>query len=54
MTNGDKIIETFNPYKVCEHKYSVHVYMTENDFVRAEYQMSFDADWWNASYKKER
>ncbi len=53
MTNGDIIIKNFNPYKVCEHKYSVHVYMTENDFINAEYQMSFDTDWWNSEYKEQ-
>ena len=52
VTNGDVIIKTYKPYKICVHEYVVHIYMTENDFNRAEYQMSFDVDWWDAPYQK--
>lgn len=50
--NGDFIIALYKPYKVCENEYTVHVYMTEDDWLRAEYQMNFDSDWWNAAYKE--
>ena len=52
-TYGDVIKAIFNPYKVCEYKYGVHVYMTEEDFWKADFQMNFDANWWNAPYKTE-
>lgn len=51
-TNGDVIEETFKPFKVCVHQYAVHVYMTETDFVKAEYQMNFDINWWNSLYSE--
>ncbi len=53
MTNGDMIEAMLNPYKICEYKYSVHVYMTEKDFLNGNYQMNLDSDWWYAPYKKE-
>lgn len=49
-TNGDIIKAIFNPYKICEYEYSVHVYMTEEDFWKAEYQMNYDTSWWNTPY----
>ena len=52
-TYGDVIKAIFNPYKVCEYKYGVHVYMTEEDFWKADFQMNFDANWWNAPYQAE-
>jgi hypothetical protein len=52
MTNGEVIQTMLNPYKICEYKYSVHVYMTEKDFWNGNYQMNLDSDWWNAPYKK--
>lgn len=52
-TNGDMIKAMFNPYKVCEYKYGVHVYITEEDFWKADFQMNFDENWWNALYKSE-
>ena len=52
-TNGDVIKAIFNPYKICEYEYSVHVYMTEEDFWRADFQMNYDTSWWNALYKTE-
>ena len=52
-TNGDVVMAILNPYKICEYKYSVHVYMTEKNFWNANYQMNLDSDWWNAPYKKE-
>lgn len=54
LTNGNVIKAMFNPYKICEYEYSIHVYMTEEDFLKAEYQMNYDANWWNAPYKAER
>ena len=50
-TNGDMIKAMYSPYKVCEHKYAVHIYLTVEDFIKADYQMNFDIDWWNAPYK---
>ena len=32
-TNGDMVMAILNPYKICEYKYSVHVYMTEKKFL---------------------
>jgi len=32
-TNGDMIKAAFSPYKICEYKYSVHTYMTEEDYL---------------------
>ena len=52
-TNGEVIMAMLNPYKICEYKYSVHVYMTEKDFLNGNYQMNLDSDWWNAPYKAE-
>ncbi len=49
-TNGDMIKAMLNPYKICEYEYSVHIYMTEKDFRKAEYQMNCDTSWWNAPY----
>ena len=51
-TNGDVVMAMLNPYKICEYKYSVHVYMTEKDFLNGNYQMNLDSDWWYAPYKK--
>jgi hypothetical protein len=51
-TNGDMIKVMLNPYKICEYKYSVHVYMTEKDFLNGNYQMNLDSDWWYAAYKE--
>jgi len=50
-TNGDMVKAMLNPYKICEYKYNVHIYMTERDFWKAEYQMNCDTSWWNAPYK---
>ena len=52
-TNGDMIKTMFNPYKICEYEYSVHVYRTEEDFWKADYQMNYDTSWWNTPYKVE-
>ena len=52
-TNGDMIKAIFKPYKICEYEYSVHVYMTEEDFWNADYQMDYNPNWWNAPYKAE-
>lgn len=52
-TNGDVVMAMLNPYKICEYKYSVHVYMTEKDFWNGNYQMNLNSDWWYAPYKKE-
>lgn len=52
-TNGDMVMAMLNPYKICEYKYSVHVYMTEKDFWNGNYQMNLDSDWWNAPFKVE-
>ena len=52
-TNGDMIKTMFNPYKICEYTCSVHVYMTEKDFWKADYQMNYDTNWWNTPYKVE-
>lgn len=52
LTNGDMIKAMFNPYKICEYKYSIHVYMTEEDFLKADYQINYNANWWNAPYIK--
>ena len=52
-TNGDVIKAIINPYKICEYEYSVHIYMTEEDFWKADYQMNYNASWWNAPYKVE-
>ena len=49
--NGDFIIALYKPYKVHENEYSVHVYMTEDDWLRADYQINFNAEWWNAAYR---
>ena len=51
-TNGNVFISTYNPYKAFLHEYAVHVYMTEKDFVCAEYQMNFDRGWWDSPYKE--
>lgn len=37
VTNGDMVKAMFNPYKICEYEYNVHVYMTEEDFWKAYY-----------------
>jgi len=52
-TNGDMIKVMLNPYKICEYEYSIHIYMTEADFLKAEYQMNCDTSWWNTPYKEE-
>lgn len=52
-TNGDMIKAMLNPYKICEYEYSIHIYMTEEDFWKAEYQMNCDTKWWNAPYGSE-
>lgn len=52
VTNGDMIKAMLNPYKICVYEYSVHIYMTEGDFRKAEYQMNCDTSWWNAPYKE--
>jgi hypothetical protein len=52
-TFGGMVTTMLNPYKICEHEYNVHVYMTEEDFLKADYQMNCSADLWNAPYKKE-
>lgn len=52
-TNGDMIKAMFNPYKICEYEYSVHVYMTEKDFWESVYQMNCHTRWWNAPYESE-
>lgn len=49
-TNGDMIKAIFNPYKICEYEYSVHVYMTEEDFWKADFRMNYDTSWWDAPY----
>ena len=51
MTNGDVIKDLFNPYKICEYKYSVHVYLTEEDFWKADYLINCHTSWWNAPYQ---
>lgn len=49
-TNGDVIKAMFNPYKIWEYEDSVRIYMTEEDFWKADYQMNYDPSWWNAPY----
>ena len=49
--NGDFIIALYKPYRVHENEYTVHVYMTEDDWLRADYQINFNAEWWNTAYK---
>ena len=51
MTNGDVIKALFNPYKICEYEYSVHVYLTEEDFWKADYLINCHTSWWNAPYQ---
>ena len=52
-TNGNVIKAILNPYKICEYKYGVHIYITEEDFWKADFQINCDANWWNAPYKAE-
>lgn len=52
-TNGDVIKIILHPYKICEYEYSVHVYMTEEDFWKANYIMNCSTSWWNAPYQKQ-
>ncbi len=54
MTNGDMIKDFFNPYKICEYEHSVHVYMTEEDFWKSDYQINCNTSWWNAPCNKEK
>lgn len=53
LTNGDVIKAMLNPYKVCEYEYSVHVYLTEEDFWKADYMINCSTNWWNTPYKTE-
>lgn len=49
-TNGDVIKSILHPYKICEYEYSVHVYMTEEDFWKSNYIINCSTSWWKKSY----
>jgi len=49
-TNGDVIKIILHPYKICEYEYSVHVYMTEEDFWKSNYIINCSMSWWKQPY----
>ena len=53
MTNGEVIKTMFNPYKICEYDYHVHVYNTEKDFWGCIDWVVYRKSWWDAPYKRE-
>lgn len=52
MTNGDKIVDIYEPYKVEKKDFIVTVYMTEDDWRNRKQWQAFDRDWWDAIYRR--
>lgn len=53
-TNGELFEKAHNPFKVIRHEkaHTVHVYLTEEDFLQACHHIIFETEWYDAPYKK--
>ena len=49
-TNGDVIKALFNPYKICVYEYSVHVYITKENFDTCDDYVVYAREWWDAPF----